>query len=107
MSEESVVFEGMKQAGASALGDRKKDAIYQKGKAVASVVEPEVDLEAGKIRFGEVRDSDHLVIADECEFQKYVILIQKIAFATKVDRRPGQKGRTLAGCSADILRTIE
>lgn len=97
----------MNQAGPSSSQNREPDAIYQNGKLVARVVESEVDQEAQEIRFNEVRDSDHLVLADECEFQKYRIIIKKIAFATKVDRQPGQKGRTLAGCTAKILGTLE
>lgn len=97
----------MNQAGPSSSQDREVDAIYQNGNLVARVVESEVDEEAQEIRFNEVRDSDHLVLADECEFLKYRIMIKKIAFATKVDRRPGQKGRTLAGCTAKILGTLE
>jgi len=107
VNEKSVVSEGMKQAGASGSLIREQDAIYQKGNPVGRVVDPEVDLEAGEIRFGEIHDSDHLLIPEECEFQKYRVMIHKIAFATKVDRRPGQKGRTLAACVAEILGTVE
>ena len=103
MNEKSVASESMSQAGTSASGNRAQDGIYQNGKLVARAVEPEMDLDAKEIRFAEIRDSDHLVMADECEFQKYTIMIQKVAFATKEDRRPGQKGRTLAGCTAEIL----
>lgn len=97
----------MSQAAPSGSGNREQDAIYQEGKLVAHVVEPDVDLEAKEIRFDEVLDSDHLVLADECEFQKYRIMIGKVAFATKVDHRPGRTGRTLSGCTARILGYIE
>lgn len=107
MSEKSVASEGMSPAGAPGTGGREQSAIYQKGKLVAHVVHPELDLEAREIRFGEVIDSDYLVLAEECEFQKYRIMIQKVAFATKVDHREGRKGRTLAGCTAEILGYIE
>jgi hypothetical protein len=103
----SVDSEGMSQSGPTGSGNREQDAIYQNGKPVAHVVEPDVDLDAREIRFDEVLDSDHLVLAEECEFQKYRIMIQKVAFATKVDHRPGRKGRTLAGCTAEILGYIE
>jgi hypothetical protein len=104
---DSVDSEGLGQAGPSGPGNRDPDAIYQQGKLVARVVEPDVDLEAKEIRFDEILDSDHLVLAEECEFQKYRIMVQKVAFATKVDHRPGRKGRTLAGCTAEILGFIE
>lgn len=107
VNEKSVASEGMSQAGHSGSGNREQDAIYQEGKLVARVVEPDVDLDAKEIRFDEVIDSDHLMLAEECEFQKYRIMIQKVAFATKVDHRPGRKGRTLAGCTAEILGYIE
>lgn len=90
-------------AGPSAPGQKEQNAIYQNGKAVGHVENPEVDPDGKQILFEEIWDSDHLVLAEECEFQKYRIMIQKVAFATKVDRRPGREGRTLAGCTADIL----
>lgn len=82
---------------------REQDAIYQKGKLVARVLEPEVDADAKEIRFGEIYNSDYLLIPEECEFQKYRIVIQRIAYSTKVDRQLGHKGRILQGCVADIL----
>jgi hypothetical protein len=107
VSEKSDASEGMSQTASSGSGNREQDAIYQNGKLVARVVKPDVDPEAKEIRFDEVRDSDPLVLADECEFQKYRIMIQKVAFATRVDHRPGREGRTLAGCTAEILGYIE
>jgi hypothetical protein len=107
VNEKSVASQGMSQAGPTGSRDREEDAIYQEGKPVARVVEPDVDTEAKEIRFEEIVDSDHLVLAEECEFQKYRIMVQKIAFATRVDQRPGRKGRTLAGCTAEILGYIE
>ncbi|HXH51672.1 MAG TPA: hypothetical protein VNM47_20210 [Terriglobia bacterium] len=99
--------EGLGQAGTPGSGNREPDAIYQNGKIVARVANPDVDLEAKEIRFDEILDSDHLVLAEECEFQKYRIMVQKIAFATKEDHRAGRVGRTLAGCTAEILGFIE
>ena len=107
MDENSVNAESKVQAGQSVPGSREPDAIYQNGNLVARVVAPEIDLESKEIRFGEVVNSDHLVMADECEFQKYRIMIQKVAFAIKVDHREGRTGRTLAGCTAEILGYIE
>ena len=107
VSENSVDSEGSRQTGQSLPASREQDAIYQNGKLVARVVAPDVELESKEIRFDEIVDSDHLVMADECEFQKYRIMIQKVAFATKVDHREGRTGRTLAGCTAEILGYIE
>ena len=106
MNENSVGFGDRSLAGAG-NSNRAQDAIYQRGKLVARVMAPDVDLEGREIRFDEIFDSDHLVLADECEFQKYRIMVQKVAFATKVDHRPGRAGRTLAGCTAEILDYIE
>ncbi|HEX5410922.1 MAG TPA: hypothetical protein VFZ27_03590 [Terriglobia bacterium] len=106
MNEKSVGPVGSGPAGAGSA-HREQDAVYQGGKLVARVMAPDVDLEAKEIRFDEIFDSDHLVLADECEFQKYRIMVQKVAFATKVDHRPGRTGRILAGCTAEILGYIE
>ncbi len=86
---------------------REPDALYQNNRIVARVQEAEVDLEAKEVRMGEIYNSDELVVPDECEFQKYRILIQRIAFATKVDRVEPHKGRILRGVSADILGYLE
>jgi hypothetical protein len=86
---------------------REQDAIYQNGKRVATVLNAELDWEAKEIRFGEVYDSDFLMLPDECEFQKYKILIQRIAYATKVEKSAVHKGRTLRGVVADILGCLE
>ena len=107
MNGNAVDSEDLGKAGPTGSGDREPDAIYQNGKIVARVVSPDVDLEGKEIRFDELLDTDHLVLADECEFRKYRIIVQKIAFATKEDHRAGRKGRTLAGCSAEILGFIE
>jgi hypothetical protein len=103
----SVDSEGLGKAAPSGSGNREQDAIYQNGKIVARVANPDVDPEAKEIRFDEILESDHLVLAEECEFQKYRIMVQKIAFATREDHRPGREGRTLAGCTAEILGFIE
>lgn len=107
MNEKVLGSKGIGDATAPAVRDREQDAVYQDGKRVGQVAGWEVDIEAKEIRFDEVLDSEHLVLADDCEFQKYRIMIQKVAFATKLDRRPGHQGRTLAGCTAEILGYIE
>ena len=84
-------------------GPREMDALYQGGRIVARVIEPEVDREAKEIRFAEAYHSDELMIPEECEFQEYRILIQKIAYATKIQRGEEHKGRVLRGVTADIL----
>ncbi len=82
---------------------REQDAIYQSDHIVARVVDAEVDEAAKQVRFGEVFNSDDLLLPDECEFQKYKILIQRIAYATKVDKTTLHKGRILRGVTAGIL----
>ena len=86
-----------------AAGPMEKDALYQNDRLVARVLDAEVDLEAKEIRIGEVFNSDELMIPDECEFQRYRILIQRIAYATKVDKTEPHKRRILRGVTADIL----
>jgi hypothetical protein len=88
---------------ASAAGLRQQDAIYQRGRIAARVNQYEIDLDAKEIRFNEIYQSDPLVLPDECEFQKYVIIIQRIAYASKIDPTDPGKGRVLRGCVADIL----
>jgi hypothetical protein len=94
---------GSKQQDSTASLVREKDALYQGGRLVARVTETEVDLEAKEVHFGEIYDSDHLLIPEECEFQNHRILIQRIAYATKIDKHSGRPGRVLRGCVADIL----
>src|SRR5947207_14272117 len=65
---------------------RDPDAIYQKGKVVARVAGAELDREAREVRIDEVYQSDTLVIPEECEFQDLRIQIQRIQFASKIER---------------------
>jgi len=83
--------------------ERESDAIYQNGRLVARVIDAEVATEAKEIRFGEVYNSDELILADECEFGKYRILIQRVAYASKVSKEEPHKGRILRGVVADLL----
>lgn len=83
--------------------EREQDAIYQGNRMVARVLDPEVDLEAKEIRFGQVYRSDELLLPEECEFQKYRIMIQRVAFATKIDKTDPTRGRVLTGVTADLL----
>lgn len=83
--------------------EREPDAIYQGNRIVARALEPEMDTEAKEIRFSEVFNSDELMLPEECEFQKYRILIQRIAYASKVNKEEPHKGRVLRGVVADLL----
>ncbi len=83
--------------------EREADAIYQNGELVARVSGPQVDLEAKEIRFAEVYNSDDLVLPDECEFQRHVIMVQRIGFASRVEKAALHKGRVLRDVVAEIL----
>jgi len=82
---------------------RQDDAIYQNAARVARTLEVEVDLEAREIRFGELYESDPLLLPDECEYKEYRILIRKVAFATRLDKNAPHKGRVLRGVMAELL----
>jgi len=43
------------------------------------------------------------MIPEECEYQQYRLLIQRIAYATKDDKQGPHKGRILRGVIADIM----
>jgi hypothetical protein len=94
------------------LAKREPDAIYQKDRrgnerVVARVKDVEVD-EAGKeILFGEIAQSDDLLLPEECEYQKWVVEVRKIAYSTKEDKSAPNRGRVLRGVTAEILRRIE
>jgi len=80
-----------------------EDAIYQDGKVVARVVEPEVHLNSREIHFTEINGSDLLMLPEECEFQKYRLIVQRIEYASRIDRNAPKKGRVLRGVVAEIL----
>jgi hypothetical protein len=82
---------------------REPDAIYQQGKIVARVIDPEIDQQGREIRFAEVYNSDYLLLPDDCEYQNYRILIQRVGDATKIDRAAVHKGRVLREVVAEIL----
>jgi hypothetical protein len=83
--------------------EREPDAIYQNNKIVARVVEPEIRTDAKEVHFGEISDSEYLILPEECEFQKYRLLIQRIAYASRIDKQRPDKGRILRGVVAEIL----
>jgi hypothetical protein len=82
---------------------RQPDAIYQNNRIVARVVDVQVHADAREIRFGEVSNGDELLLPEDCEFQKYRILVQHIDFASREERGAAHKGRVLKGVVAEIL----
>lgn len=78
-------------------------AIYQNQRLVARVVGAEIDPPAKEIRFAEVLNSDDLLLPEECHFQKYRIVIQRVAYASRIDKEASHKGRILRGVVAEIL----
>jgi len=106
MMESTSGNQGPRQA---APGERAEDTIYQGNppRQVARVLDPEVNWDAREIRFGEIYQSDDLVLPDECEFQKFRIMIQRVEFASRVDKGAPEKGRVLRGVVAEILGYCE
>ena len=84
-------------------GARDEDSIYQNGRPVARVLEAEVFPDRREIRFGEVYNSEELLLPDDCEFRGYRILILRMDFATREERGAAHKGRVLRGVVANIL----
>lgn len=80
-----------------------ENAIYQDGKVVAGVVGPQVRGDAREIHFAEINNSNNLILPEECEFQKYRLMIQRIEYASRVDKNAPEKGRVLRGVVAEIL----
>jgi hypothetical protein len=105
MSNDIVAKPNGVTAGAEAkpVTARRDDAIYQNDRPAGRTLDVQVDLGAKEIRFGEIYQSDYLLLPDECEYQKYRILVQKVAFAGKLDRSAAHKGRVLRGVVAEIL----
>jgi len=80
-----------------------QDAIYQGGRLVGRVLDARVDTEAREIHFGEIYNSDELLLPDDCEFREYRILIRRVEFASREERGAPHKGRVLRSATADIL----
>ena len=95
------------KASATALagqtGKYQEDAIYQDGKVVARVVEPEIRGDAREIHFAEINSSENLILPEECDFQKYRLMIKRIEYASRIDKNAPEKGRVLRGVVAEIL----
>src|SRR5207245_3406043 len=82
---------------------REDDAIYQHGRVVARVADPQADSEAKEIRLAELYNSDEMLLPAECEFQAYTIMVQRIAHATKVDKADQHKERVLRDVVDELL----
>ena len=80
-----------------------EDAIYQDGNIVARVVGPEVRQNAREIHFTEINDSELLMLPEECDFQKYRLMVKRIEYASRIDKNAPKKGRVLRGVVAEIL----
>jgi len=103
-----TVSEETKSPGAATAANEwtvkyEEDAIYQDGKVVARVSEPEVRRDAREIHFAEINNSDNLILPEECDFQKYRLMIKRIEYASRMDKNNPQKGRVLRGVVAEIL----
>ena len=80
-----------------------EDAIYQEGKIVARVSEADVRSDAHEIHFTEIYSSDNLLLPEECDYQKYRLMIQRIEYASRIDKAAPERGRVLRGVVAEIL----
>lgn len=102
MNEEAKSPAGANSAGGE-TGNDELDAIYQDGKIVARAVGAEVRGESREVHFAEINNSDDLMLPEECEFQKYRLMIQRIEYASRIDKNSPEKGRILRGVVAEIL----
>jgi hypothetical protein len=80
-----------------------ENAIYQDGKIVARVEGAEVRWDTREVHFAEINNSDDLMLPEECDFQKYRLMIQRIEYAARTDKTAPEKGRVLRGVVAEIL----
>ncbi|MDA2912407.1 hypothetical protein MYX77_00345 [Acidobacteriia bacterium AH_259_A11_L15] len=89
--------------------ERDSAAIYQldrfgtKQRLVGRVINAQVDEAKKEIRFGELYNSDEFSLPDECEFQKYRIIVRQVGDSTKVDKENPHKGRVLWNVVAELL----
>lgn len=86
---------------------REPDALYQNGKFAGRATAFEVDEVGKEVRFDQIENTDALLLPDEVEFQKYVLVVRKVGYATKVSRESPEKGRILRGVVAEIVRYRE
>jgi len=82
---------------------READVIYQKGRFGGRVVGYQIDDVDKEVRFDEITNTDELLLPDEFEFQRYILIVRKVAYATKVARESPHKGRILRGVVAEIV----
>jgi hypothetical protein len=90
-------------AAAGQAAKYEEDAIYQNGTIVARVQGAEVRSNSSEIHFDEINDSELLLLPEECEYQKYRLIIQRIEYASRIDKSAPHKGRVLRGVVAEIL----
>ena len=89
--------------------ERDPAAIYQFDRfgtqqlLVGRVINAQVDEAKKEIRFGEIYNSDDFALPDECEFQKYRIIVRQVGDSTKVDKENPHKGRVLRNVVAELL----
>lgn len=86
------------------MAAREGKGLYQNGKFAGLAIAFEVDEVGREVRFDEIDNTDELLLPDEVEFQKYVLVVRKVGYATKVSREAPQKGRILRGVVAEIVR---
>lgn len=84
-------------------GSREDDALYQDGRIVGRALDARVDQEAREIHFGEIFNSDELLLPEDCEYRNYRLLIQHVGFASREERGAAHKGRVLKTVVAEIL----
>jgi len=94
------------------MAQRESNALYQKNRygkerLVARVADIEVDETGKEILFGEISQSDDLLLPEECEYQKWVIVVRKIASAVALDKTNPQRGRVLKGVTAEIVGRLD
>lgn len=89
--------------------ERDPAAIYQLDRfgtrqhLVGRVINAQVDEAKKEARFGEIYNSDEFSLPDECEFQKYRIIVRQVGDSTKVDKENPHKGRVLWNVVAELL----
>lgn len=82
---------------------REPNALYQRGKLAGRAVGFEVDEIGKEVRFDVIENTEDLLLPDECEFQKFNLVVRKIGYATKVAHDSPHKGRILRGVVAEIV----
>jgi hypothetical protein len=81
--------------------EREADAIYQRGRLVARIKEPEIDEVGKEVRFTEIYQSDDLLLSDECEFREFIVVVRRVTYATR-EANP-ERSRILRGVVAEII----